>query len=67
MPNYASPIILNTAGRDQLFFIGCKLVTSLDPLTGKEILGDQRFDDGMRDLDRVSDGQAHHPQQRLPQ
>ncbi|MBI2803936.1 MAG: PQQ-binding-like beta-propeller repeat protein [Planctomycetes bacterium] len=35
MPNYASPVILKVAGRDQLFFIGCELVTSLDPLTGK--------------------------------
>jgi len=37
LPNYASPIILNTAGREQLLFTGCKLVTSLDPLTGKKI------------------------------
>ena len=36
MPNYASPIILKVAGREQLFFIGCELVTSLDPLTGKK-------------------------------
>ena len=36
LPNYASPTILKVAGRDQLFFIGCKLVTSLDPLTGKK-------------------------------
>ncbi len=36
MPNYASPIILKIAGRDQLFFIGCELVTSVDPLTGKK-------------------------------
>ncbi|MFM8275366.1 MAG: PQQ-binding-like beta-propeller repeat protein [Gemmata sp.] len=35
-PNYASPIILNVAGKDQLVIIGCDLVTSLDPLTGKE-------------------------------
>ena len=35
-PNYASPIILNVAGRDQLFMIGCELVTSLDPLTGRK-------------------------------
>jgi outer membrane protein assembly factor BamB len=34
-PNYASPIILKVAGRDQLFFTGCELVTSLEPLTGK--------------------------------
>jgi outer membrane protein assembly factor BamB len=37
LPNYASPIILKVDGRDQLFFIGCKLVTSLDPLTGKKL------------------------------
>ncbi|HZZ78582.1 MAG TPA: PQQ-binding-like beta-propeller repeat protein [Gemmataceae bacterium] len=37
LPNYASPIILKVNGRDQLFFIGCKLVTSLDPLTGKKL------------------------------
>lgn len=36
IPNYASPIILPVAGRDQLLFSGCKLVTSLDPLTGQE-------------------------------
>lgn len=35
LPNYTSPIILTVAGREQLFFFGCKLVTSLDPLTGK--------------------------------
>jgi hypothetical protein len=37
LPNYASPIILKVDGRDQLFFIGCRLVTSLDPLTGKKL------------------------------
>jgi outer membrane protein assembly factor BamB len=36
-PNYASPIILHIDGRDQLLFTGCDLVTSLDPLTGKEL------------------------------
>jgi outer membrane protein assembly factor BamB len=36
-PNYPSPIVLNTAGRDQLLLTGCDLVTSLDPLTGKEL------------------------------
>jgi outer membrane protein assembly factor BamB len=34
-PNYASPIILNAAGRDQLLMTGCDLVCGLDPLTGK--------------------------------
>ncbi|MGV3486378.1 MAG: PQQ-binding-like beta-propeller repeat protein [Planctomycetaceae bacterium] len=35
-PNYASPIILHVAGRDQLLLTGCDLVTSLDPSTGKK-------------------------------
>jgi outer membrane protein assembly factor BamB len=34
-PNYASPAIMQVAGRDQLIFTGCDLVTSLDPLTGE--------------------------------
>jgi len=37
LPNYASPIVHHVNGRDQLFFTGCKLVTSLDPLTGKKL------------------------------
>lgn len=37
MPNYTSPIILHAGKRDQLFFIGCDLVTSLDPLSGKTL------------------------------
>lgn len=37
MPNYASPIVLRVAGRDQLLLTGCDLVTSLDPLHGKTI------------------------------
>lgn len=37
LPNYASPIVLKVAGRDQLLFTGCKLVISLEPLTGKTI------------------------------
>ena len=36
-PNYASPIIINLFGKDQLFLTGCDLVTSLDPSTGKEL------------------------------
>jgi outer membrane protein assembly factor BamB len=36
-PNYASPIILNVAGRDQLLFTGCDTVASFDPLTGKTV------------------------------
>lgn len=35
-PNYASPIIVNVGGKDQLIQIGCDLITNLDPLTGKE-------------------------------
>jgi outer membrane protein assembly factor BamB len=35
-PNYASPIVVTVGGKDQLILIGCDLVTSLDPLTGKE-------------------------------
>lgn len=34
-PNYASPIIYHLDGKDQLILTGCKLVTSLDPMTGK--------------------------------
>lgn len=37
LPNYPSPIILNTAGRDQLFLIGCDLVSSFDPRDGKKL------------------------------
>jgi len=36
-PNYPSPVIHRTAGRDQLLLTGCNLVTSLDPLTGEEL------------------------------
>ncbi len=36
-PNYASPILLAVAGREQLLFTGCDLVTSLDPLSGKQL------------------------------
>src|SRR5262245_14707201 len=35
-PNYASPIIVKPGATEQLILIGCDLVTSLDPLTGKE-------------------------------
>ena len=37
LPNYASPILLDAAGKKQLFFIGCDLVTSLDPKTGSPL------------------------------
>jgi len=36
-PNYASPVIYHLYGKDQLILTGCELVTSLDPMTGKEI------------------------------
>lgn len=36
-PNYASPVVVTAAGREQLILVGCDLVTSLDPLTGKEL------------------------------
>ena len=36
LPNYPSPIVLKTAGKDQLFMIGCDLVSSFDPLSGKK-------------------------------
>ena len=35
-PNYASPIIYNIGGRDQLILQGCNLLSSLDPATGKK-------------------------------
>jgi len=35
LPNYPSPIIYHLDGKDQLILTGCKLVTSLDPMTGK--------------------------------
>lgn len=36
-PNYPSPIILHTAGRDQLLMTGTDLVSSFDPLSGKTL------------------------------
>ena len=36
-PNYPSPIILHVAGRDQLVFTGCDLVSSYDPVSGKKL------------------------------
>ena len=35
-PNYPSPALIQAAGKTQLVFMGCDLVTSLDPLTGKQ-------------------------------
>ncbi len=37
MPNYPSPIVLNVAGKDQLFLTGTEKVSSFDPRTGKTI------------------------------
>jgi outer membrane protein assembly factor BamB len=36
-PNYASPIVLRIADRDQLVLTGCDLVSSYDPLTGEKL------------------------------
>jgi outer membrane protein assembly factor BamB len=37
LPNYPSAILLDAAGRTQLFLTGCDLVSSFDPLTGKKL------------------------------
>lgn len=37
LPNYTSPIILNVAGKQQLIFSGCNLVTSFEPLSGNKL------------------------------
>lgn len=34
LPNYASPILVRAAGREQVVIQGCNLVTSLDPSSG---------------------------------
>ena len=34
-PNYPSPVIFEVAGKPQLLYTGCDLVTSLNPSTGK--------------------------------
>lgn len=36
-PNYSSPVIVHTAGRDQLILTGCDAVVSYDPLTGETL------------------------------
>jgi outer membrane protein assembly factor BamB len=36
-PNYTSPILMNIRGREQLIFVGCDLVSSFEPLTGKKL------------------------------
>ena len=35
LPNYTSPIVQHVAGQDQLFILGCNLISSYAPLTGK--------------------------------
>lgn len=35
--NYASPAVVNAAGRTQAVLAGCNLVASFDPLTGKKL------------------------------
>lgn len=37
IPNYASPIILKVAGREQLLMTGCNLVSGFEPLSGKKL------------------------------
>jgi outer membrane protein assembly factor BamB len=37
LPSYTSPVILEVAGRNQLFFTGCMLISSFDPLTGEKL------------------------------
>jgi outer membrane protein assembly factor BamB len=37
IPNYTSPVVVNAAGKEQLIYFGCKLVSSFDPLTGKSL------------------------------
>jgi hypothetical protein len=37
LPNYASPIVLKVAGRDQMLVTGCDLVSSFEPRTGKKL------------------------------
>jgi len=37
VPNYTSPVILKAAGKEQLVFTGCDLVSSFEPLTGKKL------------------------------
>jgi len=36
-PNYASPIVLNADGKDQLILTGCDRVQSLDPVSGSKL------------------------------
>lgn len=34
-PNYPSPTLVNIDGRDQIIMVGCDMIVSYDPLTGK--------------------------------
>ena len=36
-PNYTSPVVLEAAGREQLFVTGCDLVSGYDPLSGEKL------------------------------
>ena len=36
-PNYPSPVVVNTSGRDQLVMVGCDLVAGFDPLSGEKL------------------------------
>jgi outer membrane protein assembly factor BamB len=36
-PNYTSPIVLHADGKEQLLVVGCDLVSSINPLTGKKL------------------------------
>lgn len=37
MPDYPSPNVLLTSGKEQLLLSGCELATGLDPLTGRQL------------------------------
>jgi outer membrane protein assembly factor BamB len=37
LPNYTSPMLFTIAGKEQIILIGCDMITSLDPLTGKQL------------------------------
>ena len=37
LPNYPSPIVLHADGKDQVIVVGCDLVASYEPLTGKKL------------------------------
>ena len=64
-PNYTSPIILNVAGRDQLFLTGCNLFSSFDPLNGKT-LWEIKGATTECVTSTVTDGERVFSQRRLP-